>query len=42
VEIWFRVLARRVIRRGNFTSRADLTRKMLAYIAYHNEDKAHP
>jgi transposase len=42
VEIWFSVLARRVIRRGNFTSKADLMRKILAYIAYHNEYKAHP
>jgi transposase len=42
VEIWFSVLARRVIRRGNFTSKADLARKILAYIAYHNDSKAHP
>lgn len=42
VEIWFSVLARRVIRRGDFTSKADLSRKILAYIAYHNEYKAHP
>jgi transposase len=42
VEIWFSVLARRVIRRGNFTSKADLARKILAYIAYHNAYKAHP
>jgi transposase len=42
VEIWFSVLVRRVLRRGNFTSKADLMRKVLAYIAYHNEYKAHP
>ena len=42
VEIWFSVLERRVIRRGNFTSKADLARKILAYLAYHNEYKAHP
>jgi hypothetical protein len=42
VEMWFSVLARRVIRRGDFLSKADLTRKILAYIAYHNAYKAHP
>jgi transposase len=42
VEIWFSVLARRVLRRGNFTSKADLARKILAYIAYYNTYKAHP
>ncbi len=42
VEIWFSVLERRVIRRGDFTSKTDLMRKILAYIAYHNEYKAHP
>jgi hypothetical protein len=42
VELWFSVLARRVIRRGNFVSKADLARQILAYIAYHNTYKAHP
>jgi transposase len=42
VEMWFSVLARRVIRRGNFLSKADLARKILAYIAYYNAYKAHP
>jgi transposase len=42
VELWFSVLARRVLRRGDFKSKADLTRKILAYIAYHNEYKARP
>jgi transposase len=42
VEIWFSVLARRVIRRGTFLSKADLTRKILAYIDYYNAYKAHP
>lgn len=42
VEIWFSVLARRVLRRGDFPSKADLMRKILAYIAYHNEYKAQP
>lgn len=42
VELWFSVLTRRVLQRGNFTSKADLARKILAYIAYHNTYKAHP
>ena len=42
VEIWFSVLARRVIRRGDFPSKADLMRKILAYIEYDNAYKAHP
>lgn len=42
VELFFSVLARKVIRRGNFTSKADLTRKILAYLDYHNNYKAHP
>lgn len=42
IEIWFGVLQRRVIRRGNFCSKADLTRKIVDYIAYYNENLAHP
>jgi DDE superfamily endonuclease len=42
IEIWFGVLQRRVIRRGNFRSKADLARKILEYIAYYNMHLAHP
>jgi transposase len=42
IEIWFGVLQKRVLRRGNFPSKADLTRKILAYILYYNENLAHP
>jgi transposase len=42
VELWFGVLARRLLRRGEFTSKADLARQILAYIEYHNAYKAHP
>ena len=42
IEIWFGVLQRRVIRRGNFRSRADLTRRIVEYLAYYNEHLAHP
>ena len=42
VEIWFSVLARRVLRRGNFRSVTDLREKILAYIAYYNRTRARP
>jgi transposase len=42
IEIWFGVLSRRVLRRGDFTSVEDLARKILAYIAYYNTHFAHP
>ena len=42
VEIWFSVLARRVLRRGNFRSVADLREKILAYIGYYNRTRAKP
>ena len=42
VEIWFSVLARRVLRRGNFRSVADLREKILAYITYYNRTRARP
>ena len=42
VELWFSVLERRVLRRGNFTSKAELARRILAYIEYHNTCKARP
>src|SRR5215207_1318457 len=33
-EIWFSILVRRVIKRGNFTSQDDLRAKILAFVAY--------
>ncbi len=42
IEIWVGVLSRRVLRRGNFTSVADLAQKILAYIAHYNAHFAHP
>ena len=42
VEIWFSILARKVLRRGNFASVADLIGKVLAFIAYYNETMAKP
>jgi hypothetical protein len=40
VEIWFSILARRMLKRGNFTSTADLKQKLLAFIEYFNNTMA--
>lgn len=42
VEIWFSVLTRRLLQRGNFRSTEDLRAQVLAYIDYHNRCHAHP
>ncbi len=42
IEIWFSILVRRVIRRGNFTSASDLREKILAFIGYFNRTLAKP
>jgi transposase len=42
IEIWFSILARKVLRRGNFSSIDDLIRKVLAFIVYYNETMAKP
>ena len=42
VEIWFSILVRRVIKRGNFTSESDLREKILAFIEYFNRTLAKP
>jgi transposase len=42
VEIWFSILARRVLRRGSFSSKEDLRTKILNFIAYFNKVMAHP
>ena len=36
IEIWFSILVRRVIKRGNFTSQDDLRAKILAFVDYFN------
>jgi len=41
VEIWFSILVRRVIKRGNFRSLDDLRAKILAFVEYFNRT-AHP
>lgn len=42
VEIWFSILVRKVIRRGNFSSIEDLLAKVLAFIKYYNCTMAKP
>jgi transposase len=42
IEIWFSILVRRVIKRGNFTSTVDLREKILAFIDYFNRTLAKP
>jgi len=42
IEIWFSILMRMVLKRGNFTSKDDLKRKVLAFIEYYNRTMAKP
>ena len=42
VEIWFSILARKVLRRGNFKSIAELKARLLAFIDYFNKTMAKP
>lgn len=42
IELWFSVLARRVLRRGSFRSQEDLRAKVLAFIDYFNDVLAAP
>jgi len=42
VEIWFSILVRKLLKRGNFTSIADLIAQVLAFIEYYNRTMAKP
>lgn len=42
IEIWFGILARKVIKRGNFRSKEALRDKLLAFIDYFNATMAKP
>jgi len=42
IEIWFSILVRRVIKRGNFRSTSDLREKILAFVDYFNRTMAKP
>jgi transposase len=42
IEIWFSILVRKVIKRGNFLSKADLKCKIEDFITYFNDTMAKP
>jgi putative transposase len=42
IEIWFSILARKLLKRGNFTSLDQLKAKELAFIEYYNRTMAKP
>ena len=42
VEIWFSILARKLLKRGNFKSVADLIAQVLAFVNYYNRTMAKP
>jgi hypothetical protein len=42
IEIWFSILVRKLLKRGNFTSVADLKAKVLAFIEYYQRTMAKP
>ncbi|MBN1814373.1 MAG: transposase [Anaerolineae bacterium] len=42
VEIWFSILARKLLKRGNFTSVENLIAKVLTFIDYYNRTMAKP
>jgi transposase len=42
VEIWFSILARRLLRRASFASRSELRRRVLDFIGYFNRVLAKP
>ena len=42
IELWFSILVRRLLKRGNFTSVADLRERILAFITYFNKTMAKP
>ena len=42
IEIWLSILARKVLKRGNFVSVEDLKAKVLAFVDYYNQTMAKP
>lgn len=42
IELWFSILVRRLLKRGNFTSIEDLQRQILSFITYFNQTMAKP
>ena len=42
IEIWFSILARKLLKRASFVSTEDLKRRLLAFVDYFNETMAKP
>lgn len=42
IEIWFSILTRKLLKRGSFSSKADLKQQILDFIEYFNQKLAHP
>jgi putative transposase len=42
IELWFSILTRKLLKRGTFTSVADLKTKVLAFVTYFNRTMAKP
>ena len=42
IEIWFGILARKVVKRGQFSSKEDLRDKLMAFVDYFNATMAKP
>lgn len=42
IEIWFSILTRKLLRRGSFSSQADLSQQIVDFIDYFNQKLAHP
>ena len=42
VEVWFSILVRKLIKRGNFISQQDLKEQLLRFIEYFNKTMAKP
>ena len=42
IEIWFRILMRKLLKRSSFLSQGDLAAKILDFIAYYNDKMAKP
>ena len=42
IELWFSILARKLLKRSNFTSTEDLKEQLLGFIKYFNETMAKP
>lgn len=42
IEIWFSILARKLLKRGSFTSTEDLKARLLAFVGYFNRTMSKP